>query len=116
MQPWTEENKQAAAQLWAKGLAIYRIAVAFDTSEDAIGCLAKRNRSMFPKRPPAPKRNYYRREGANDPIIRRFEPPKPQQPKVRAYADRVTRHTISGAKVTMPRVTFIDGPYLAAAE
>lgn len=99
---WTAENIIAASDLYRQGISFGKIAAKFGTTRDSVIGVAFRNRDLFPKRliitaakkkqPPMPKR----------------APRPPSPPKL--YIDRVTRTTFSGAKVTMPRVVFIDGP------
>ena len=108
---WTEEEIADAAKLWAKGLSLIRMSIALDRTERAIDQMVRRNRPLFPRRPAGkPKKR------ARPPEDRRTyeEPPPRALPTL--TADRVRRKTISGANITLPRVTFIDGPYREAAE
>jgi GcrA cell cycle regulator len=108
---WTEADKQEAARMWKAGKAATRIAVAFDVSEESIRNLSRRNRSMFPHRQQHTRTHAPRESVKHE---RPVEVTAESEPTL--YADRVTRRTVSGAKVTMPRVSFIDGPYREAAE
>ena len=108
---WTDEEIAEAARLWAKGLSLIRMSIALDRTERAIDQMVRRNRPRFPPRPAGkPKRRVQPVEDRRTYV----EPPPRALPTL--TADRVRRTTISGAKITLPRVTFIDGPYRQAAE
>ena len=85
-----------AARMWMAGVPSSKIAKSFKVSRNVIENMIARNRHLFPKR---------------------FEVAKPavRPVSVAIHPDRVTR-VVCGAKVTLPRVTFIDGPYREAAE
>lgn len=91
---WTPEKKAAAAELWSQGVVCSEMAKKFGVAVNTIEKLAQNNRDMFPRRC-----NYRPPE----------ERPQPRKPP-RSGPDRVTR-TVFGSKITLPRVTFIDGPY-----
>jgi len=92
---WTGARLDLAVMLWRLGVSTSNIADALGVTYPAIQSLTCYRRDLFPDRG------------------RAFKPveatPEVLAPKV--ASDRVTRTTISGAKITLPRVTFIDGPY-----
>jgi GcrA cell cycle regulator len=95
---WTGEKLAGAIRLWKDGARVSEIALQFDTTDDSVSGLIARSRHLFPKRKSYIKRCERPAKARVD--IVRVEPCRP---------DRVTRTTISGAKVTLPRVPFIDG-------
>jgi GcrA cell cycle regulator len=97
--------------MWKAGKAATRIAVAFDVSEESIRNLTRRNRSMFPHR-----QEHTRTHTPRESVKHERPVEVAEESAQTVFSDRVTRRTISGAKVTMPRVSFIDGPYREAAE
>lgn len=109
---WTDEDKASAARMWAKGASAFRISIAFDCTEYAVIRLTRRNRSMFPPRPPGPKPVRFKEQ----PDRKAYQEEQVPRALPTINADRVRRTTISGAKVTLPRVPFIDGHYQEAAE
>lgn len=99
---WTAENIVAASELYRKGLSFGKIASKFGTTRDSVIGIAFRNRDLFPKR-------------LIITAVKKNQPPMPKRPRrppaePTPFVDRVVRTTFSGAKVTMPRVAFIDGP------
>jgi len=97
---WTGERLDRAVRLWRLGISTAEIAEMFGVSYGTIQSLACYRRDLFPDRG------------------RAFKPVEidPQVFAPKTTADRVTRTTLSGANITLPRVTFIDGPYREAAE
>lgn len=92
---WTESMINSAAKMWVRGLTVTEIGKSFGMPKNSVCSMTHRNRDRFPKR-------------------REYRPPKPKKkpiPVVRLsdHIPRVTRTTITGAKVTLPRVSFIDG-------
>ena len=96
---WTGERLAIAAKMWKQGALIAEIARILDTTEDAVSGAANQRRTMFPRR-----KNYIVRDYGT--VEREPDQPAKVMP---VHPDRVTRTTISGAKVTLPRVPFIDG-------
>ena len=98
---WTEQEIEEAAKLYAKGLSPIRMAIALDRKEYGVIRIIRRNRHKFPVRPaPKPKKRVRPVEDR-----RTYEEPAPRALPT-LTADRVRRNGI-----TLPRVTFIDGPY-----
>ncbi|ANL33186.1 MULTISPECIES: GcrA family cell cycle regulator [Rhizobium] len=90
---WTEDKIAEAQKFWQAGFSAREIAELFGSKKNTVINMAHRNRDRFPARQDA------------------LRPP----PGIAAAApirhpDRVTRVTLSGAHVTMPRVPTIDGP------
>lgn len=88
---WSTHVMREAMELWRAGATVFEISTHFGCSHATIEKVISNNRNLFPYRSTR---------------VERTEP----EP-VKTYADRVTR-----AGVTLPRVTFIDGPYMEAAE
>ncbi|WEA60939.1 GcrA cell cycle regulator [Rhizobium sp. BJ04] len=90
---WTEDKIVRAQTLWQEGLSAREIANLFGSKKNTVINMARRNRDRFPAR-------------------QDFRPPlaetRPAPAPIR-HPDRVTRVTLSGAHVTMPRVPSIDG-------
>ncbi|MBP2486317.1 MULTISPECIES: GcrA family cell cycle regulator [Rhizobium] len=91
---WTEDKIVKAEKLWKEGLSAREIANLFGSKKNTVINMAHRNRDRFPSRQDA----WHPQPKAGPPV----------QP-IR-HPDRVTRVTMSGAHVTMPRVPSIDGP------
>lgn len=90
---WTEERIAKAEKLWKEGLTARQIAEIVGSKKNTVINIAYRHRSRFPiKQMPRIASQIY---VSITPI---------------RHPDRVTRVTISGAQVTMPRVPTIDGP------
>lgn len=100
--PLSVDRIEQAARLWDQGLSTAQISAELGIPKGTICSTALRNREMFPKRQeynrPAPK----------------SAPDQPIAATRRTYlagqwVEHVKRTTQSGAIVTMPRVSFIDG-------
>ncbi|PDT00091.1 GcrA cell cycle regulator [Rhizobium chutanense] len=90
---WTEDKIVKAQKLWQEGLSAREIANLFGSKKNTVINMAHRNRDRFPARQDA-----------------RHPPPETREAKAPVrHPDRVTRVTLSGAHVTMPRVPSIDG-------
>lgn len=101
-QPLTRERIAEVAKLWSEGLSTLQIAAQLGIPKGTICSTAIRHRDLFPAR-----MAMYRR------IVK---PPVPQPGKAvkktyiaGQWVEHVKRTTQSGAVVTMPRVSFIDG-------
>jgi GcrA cell cycle regulator len=96
---YTKEQIAAAAALWRDGYTMYDMAEKLGMTWSAVKNMTSTRRGTFPYR----KRNTRRA----DPIVKQVdEAPAPAPLK----AGCVVRTTFTGAKVTLPRVAFIDGP------
>ena len=101
-QPMTEERIAEAAKLWSEGLSTLQIAARMGIPKGTICSTAVRHRSLFPVR-----MAMYR-------PIPKPATPKPKRPVGKTFIEgqwieHVKRTTSTGAVVTMPRVSFIDG-------
>ncbi len=94
---WTEDKIAKMAKMWAEGDSPRTISKAMKISEGCVRKVAMRNREKFtPRRP-------------------RNVPKAGDTDRAKAWrSDRFTRITRDGVSITMPRVTFIDGPARAA--
>ena len=90
---WTEDKIVKAQKLWQQGLSAREIANLFGSKKNTVINMAHRNRDRFPARQ-----------------VTRPPPETCEAPAPIRHPDRVTRVTLSGAEVTMPRVPCIDGP------
>ncbi|MDR9779309.1 GcrA family cell cycle regulator [Rhizobium redzepovicii] len=91
---WTEDKIVKAQKLWQQGLSAREIANLFGSKKNTVINMTHRNRDRFPARQ-----------------VTRPPPPETREaPAPIRHPDRVTRVTLSGAEVTMPRVPCIDGP------
>lgn len=96
---YTKEQIAAAAALWRDGYTLHAMAEKLGITCSAAKNMTSTRRGIFPYR----KRNVRRA----DPIVKQVEEaPAPAPLK----AGCVVRTTFTGAKVTLPRVVFIDGP------
>lgn len=96
---YTKEQIAAAAALWRDGYTLHEMAEKLGITCSAAKNMTSTRRGIFPYR----KRNVRRA----DPIVKQVEEaPAPTPLK----AGCVVRTTFTGAKVTLPRVVFIDGP------
>lgn len=93
------EDRAKAAMLWKRGDTLKAIGEELGIPWRRVVRLANKNRKMFPYRKSDRRRD--------DPVIKMEVV---SQPTPILAAGRVVRTTISGSKVTMPRVAFIDGP------
>lgn len=91
----SSSKKLEASHMWKAGFNSGEIAKHFGIKQGAVENMVARDRHLFPRR---------------DEYVPIKETPKPVN-----HPDRVTRTTITGAKITLPRVVFIDGPYQEAA-
>ncbi|PDT12957.1 GcrA cell cycle regulator [Rhizobium sp. M1] len=89
---WTEDKIVEAQRFWQAGYSAREIAELFGSKKNTVINMAHRNRDRFPSRQPA------------------LRPPDAEVSAPTRHPDRVTRVTLSGAHVTMPRVPTIDGP------
>lgn len=87
---WTEDKIVRAEKLWKEGMPAKAIADMFGSKKNTLINMARRNRDRFPSRQEA-------------------RHPLPATTAPIDHPDRVTRVTIAGAHVTMPRVPCIDG-------
>ena len=95
---WEPSAIDKAAKLWAKGVSVHFISKEMGVSKDAVIGLCDRRRDLFPAR------RAVTAVKKNDPM------PEVIIVERKLPANQVVRTTLSGKKVTMPRVTFIDGP------
>lgn len=96
---YTKEQIAAAAALWRDGYTLHAMAEKLGITCSAAKNMTSTRRGIFPYR----KRNVRRA----DQIVKQVEEaPAPAPLK----AGCVVRTTFTGAKVTLPRVVFIDGP------
>lgn len=96
---YTKEQIAAVAALWRDGYTLHAMAEKLGITCSAAKNMTSTRRGIFPYR----KRNVRRA----DPIVKQVdEAPAPAPLK----AGCVVRTTFTGAKVTLPRVAFIDGP------
>lgn len=96
---YTKGQIAAAAALWRDGYTMYDMAEKLGMTWSAVKNMTSTRRGTFPYR----KSNNRRAE----PIVKQVdEAPAPAPLK----AGCVVRTTFTGAKVTLPRVAFIDGP------
>lgn len=96
---YTKEQIAAAAALWRDGYTMYDMAEKLGMTWSAVKNMTSTRRGTFP----------YRKSNARraDPIVKQLgDEPAPAPLK----AGCVVRTTFTGAKVTLPRVAFIDGP------
>lgn len=91
---WTEDKIARAEKLWNDGISARAIAEMFGSKKNTVINMARRHRHRFPSR-----------QDARQPLP---EAGGETRAPIR-HPDRVTRVTISGAHVTMPRVPCIDG-------
>lgn len=99
---WENAKINKAVKLWAEGISVHFMAQSLGVSKDAVIGLCYRRRDLFPAR------------RAVEPVKKNSPTPEPIVVERILPPDRVKRVTISGASVTMPRITFIDGPAAAA--
>lgn len=96
---YTKEQIAAAAALWRDGYTMYDMAEKLGMTWSAVKNMTSTRRGIFPYR----KSNNRRAT----PIVKQVgDEPTPTPLK----AGCVVRTTFTGAKVTLPRVAFIDGP------
>ena len=94
---YTKEQIAAAAALWRDGCTLHEMAEKLGITCSAAKHMTSTRRGIFP----------YRKSNArrSNPIVKQVdEAPAPLK------AGCVVRTTFTGAKVTLPRVVFIDGP------
>lgn len=133
-------NLELAAKLWSEGMPSAEIAHTVGVSQRWLDQLAHANRDLLPSRKkgnPVPDANYLKRRLSNTSIkalaselgistsaicvklrragmprvkATRIGRPQPVKAPPPAKIDRVVRTTSIGAKVTMPRLVFLDGP------
>lgn len=101
--PLSVDRIEQAAQLWDKGLTVSQISAELGIPKGTVCSTALRHRDRFPKR-----------QEMNRPIPKPVLKLVPKEPPRRTYfegrwIEHVKRTTQSGAVVTMPRVSFIDG-------
>lgn len=89
---WTEDKIAEAQKFWQAGFSAREIAELFGSKKNTVINMAHRNRDRFPSRQLA------------------LRPADAEVSAPTRHPDRVTRVTLSGAHVTMPRVPTIDGP------
>lgn len=103
---WTKQRIEEASELWMQNMTTAAIAAELGTTAGAIQGLASYHRHLFPKRRESPRARFRKAKVVERGYVE--EPaPKPVKPW---RPDRVTRITKEGVSITMPRVTFIDGP------
>ena len=92
---WTERMIEGAAKMWRQGLSVTEIGNSFGLPKNSVCSMTHRNRDLFPKR-------------------REHRPKKAKKvvaPFIRKSDDikRVTKVTLTGARITLPWVSFING-------
>lgn len=97
---WTKERIAAVRAMWFGTSTIVEIAAAVGTSRGVVQRLVDADRQTFPHR-------YKPHKSAGE---RKAPPVSKPAIKRTAHTDRVVRVTPMGSRVTLPRVTFIDGP------
>ena len=102
---WPERRVARAAALWAEGKKTPEIMEILGCEKGQLMGVMIRHREMFPQRVLRRLRTAVKGVSEERPL-----------PVPKVYHDRVKRTTAWGETVTLPRVTFIDGPYQAAAE
>lgn len=99
--PVSDEWLERASKLWASGMTTSQIAAVTGIPRGTVCTRVFRHRDYFPMRgnstPTLPKPP----RGAVEPARRTYIAGK--------WVEHVTRTTSTGAEVTMPRVSFIDG-------
>ena len=104
---WTPERIEEASKLWNGGMPARTIAARMGVSWSSLSSITCNYRHLFPARTKAKftlPTDYHQ-----DNVIQIAAPP-PRRPCVAGvWVEHVKRTTISGAVVTMPRVSFIDG-------
>ena len=106
--PIPSERIEQAAALWSDGLSTSQISKKMGIPKATICTMAFRHRDLFPKR------QEYNRPIPKVSAIRPVLTLVPKAPDGRTFfegrwIEHVKRTTQSGAVVTMPRVSFIDG-------
>ncbi|QIB36946.1 hypothetical protein G3A56_16110 [Rhizobium oryzihabitans] len=96
----SKEHITLAAQMWCDGQKVEVIAERLGMTPQKLRGMIDTYRKRFPYR-----RNHVRRE---NPVVKPPEMGSVVTPLSRPGC--VVRTTITGARVTMPRVEFIDGP------
>ena len=92
---WTDEKRARAASMWREGLTTYQIAAELGVLKSSTCGMMARYRHMFPMRnPPRPKARVTEVAVQKD---------------VGYRSDHVVRVTLSGSRVTLPRIPTIDG-------
>jgi len=108
---WTEERLDEASRLWGQGLTAARIAEQLGVTLGSFLGTSSLQRDRFPMRMkakseieviPAPSIEMPAPVVAPEPVVRRTY-------IAGKWVEHVKRTTISGAVVTLPRVSFIDG-------
>lgn len=97
---YTKEQIAAAALLWRDGYTMYEMAEKLGLTWSAVKNMTGARRNIFPYR-----KNNSRRA---NPIVTEVE--DQIAPTLTTKPGCVVRTTFTGAKVTLPRVVFIDGP------
>lgn len=102
----TSAQLDEAVTLWATGMTIPKMAEQLSLSTTFLGHFIYRNREFFPARRNGPIAR------VDKPRVKQAEPEEVEAPIVlrQLPPDRVIRFTREGAKITMPRITMIDGP------
>jgi len=105
---WTEEKLNEAARLWDAGVPSSKIAEAIGVTKGSMSGTASMRRDIFPAR-----------QWAKEPVVEKAAKTVPEpvidEPPPRCtfiagkWVEHVKRTTSTGAVVTMPRVSFIDG-------
>lgn len=112
---WTEDKLNEAARLWDEGLTATRIAQTLGVTLGSFLGTSSLKRELFPVRMKPKGEAEVEAEKAPDPIIITEVPIEEPRPAVRRtyidgrWIEHVKRTTQSGAVVTLPRVSFIDG-------
>lgn len=101
--PLSVDRIEQAAQLWDKGLTVSQISAELGIPKGTVCSTALRHRDRFPKRQemnrPIPK-----------PVLKLVPKETPRRTFIAGqWVEHVKRTTQSGAVVTMPKVSFIDG-------
>ncbi len=107
---WTEEKLEEASRLWGEGISASKIAAQLGVTLGSFLGTTSFKRERFPirfkpaeKPQPAPRK-------APKPVLALVPKEPPRRTFIAGqWIEHVKRTTQSGAVVTMPRVSFIDG-------
>ena len=106
---WTEDKIAKASKLWNEGMVAEKIAEQFGVSRGSLSGIAACYRDRFPARI-KPEAYIPVRMEPKRPVLEIVKPAPPRRTYIAGkWVEHVKRTTISGAVVTMPRVSFIDG-------
>lgn len=112
---WTEDKLNEAAQLWDAGLTAAKIAETLGVTLGSFLGTSSLKRELFPVRMKPKGEAEVEAEEVPEPVMVAEAATEEPKPAVRhtyidgRWIEHVKRTTQSGAVVTMPRVSFIDG-------